>query len=270
MAKLPPRAPTMAAQDLSWRVFQSPPIVAFDSTPSWIHGDFVDFSAARRRAHRQTVVGGGGGEFEDDARVIMSMFNNEPIKDIDAGEGSINSLSSSGNASTSQEKRNRQGKPPGVKIEHDEVESATCDKDECRPDVLGDFAAEGTTTVSPPAGSHETASDPKRVKRILANRQSARRSRVRKLQYISELERNLTTLQREVSMLSPRVAYLDHQRMILNEDNSNLKTKIAALAQDNIFKDAHQEALKREIERLKEVYVQQQNIKASSQPAPPA
>lgn len=31
--------------------------------------------------------------------------------------------------------------------------------------------------------------------RILANRQSAQRSRVRKLQYISELERNVTTLQ---------------------------------------------------------------------------
>ena len=31
--------------------------------------------------------------------------------------------------------------------------------------------------------------------RILANRQSAQRSRVRKLQYISELERSVTTLQ---------------------------------------------------------------------------
>lgn len=31
--------------------------------------------------------------------------------------------------------------------------------------------------------------------RILANRKSAQRSRVRKLQYISELERSVTTLQ---------------------------------------------------------------------------
>jgi hypothetical protein len=31
--------------------------------------------------------------------------------------------------------------------------------------------------------------------RILANRQSAQRSRVRKLQYISELERSVTSLQ---------------------------------------------------------------------------
>jgi cyclic AMP-dependent transcription factor ATF-4 len=37
--------------------------------------------------------------------------------------------------------------------------------------------------------------------------------------------------------LSPRVAFLDHQRLILNVDNSALKQRIAALAQDKIFKD---------------------------------
>ncbi|KAH9625719.1 hypothetical protein KSS87_007915 [Heliosperma pusillum] len=100
--------------------------------------------------------------------------------------------------------------------------------------------------------------DPKRVKRILANRQSAQRSRVRKLQYISELERSVTSLQTEVSTLSPRVAYLDHQRLILNVDNSAIKQRIAALAQDKIFKDAHQEALKKEIDRLRQVYHHQQ------------
>lgn len=41
----------------------------------------------------------------------------------------------------------------------------------------------------------------------------------------------------EVSALSPRVAFLDHQRLILNVDNSALKQRIAALAQDKLFKD---------------------------------
>lgn len=41
----------------------------------------------------------------------------------------------------------------------------------------------------------------------------------------------------EVSALSPRVAFLDHQRLVLNVDNSALKQRIAALAQDKIFKD---------------------------------
>ncbi|THU59453.1 hypothetical protein C4D60_Mb07t02300 [Musa balbisiana] len=41
----------------------------------------------------------------------------------------------------------------------------------------------------------------------------------------------------EVSALSPRVAFLDHQRSILTMGNSHLKQRIAALAQDKIFKD---------------------------------
>ncbi|CAF1848389.1 unnamed protein product [Brassica oleracea] len=43
----------------------------------------------------------------------------------------------------------------------------------------------------------------------------------------------------EVSVLSPRVAFLDHQRLLLNVDNSAIKQRIAALAQDKISKDAH-------------------------------
>ncbi|XP_038902209.1 basic leucine zipper 61-like [Benincasa hispida] len=107
--------------------------------------------------------------------------------------------------------------------------------------------------------SNDRVTDPKRVKRILANRQSARRSRVRKLQYISELERSVTQLQAEVSMLSPRVAFLDQQRLLLNVDNSALKQRIATLSQDKIFKDAHEDALKREIERLGQLYHRQKS-----------
>ena len=41
----------------------------------------------------------------------------------------------------------------------------------------------------------------------------------------------------EVSALSPRVAFLDHQRSVLTVGNSHLRQRIAALAQDKIFKD---------------------------------
>ncbi|KAM0944541.1 putative transcription factor bZIP family [Dioscorea sansibarensis] len=121
-------------------------------------------------------------------------------------------------------------------------------------------AMEDSTTLVPGCKVEDKISpplDPKRVKRILANRQSAQRSRVRKLQYISELERSVTTLQTEVSALSPRVAFLDHQRSALTAGNSHLRQRIAALTQDKIFKDAHQEALKNEIERLRNIYNQQ-------------
>lgn len=104
--------------------------------------------------------------------------------------------------------------------------------------------------------------DPKRAKRILANRQSAQRSRVRKLQYISELERTVNVLQDEVSALSPQVTYLDRHRILLNVDNSAMKQRIAALTQEKLFKDAHNEALKSELHRLRQLYQQQQQKQA--------
>ncbi|CAA6661076.1 unnamed protein product [Spirodela intermedia] len=115
----------------------------------------------------------------------------------------------------------------------------------------------------------EYAVDPKRIKRILANRQSAQRSRVRKLQYISELEQSVMSLQTEVADLSPRVAFLDHQRSLLILGNTALRQRIAALAQDKIFKDAHQEVLKKEIERLRQAYSQKDLKKMPSAVGPP-
>ncbi|KAI0496046.1 hypothetical protein KFK09_022353 [Dendrobium nobile] len=50
--------------------------------------------------------------------------------------------------------------------------------------------------------------DPKRAKRILANRQSAARSKERKILYTSELERKVQTLQTEATTLSAQVTLL--------------------------------------------------------------
>ncbi|RWW75973.1 hypothetical protein BHE74_00015975 [Ensete ventricosum] len=50
--------------------------------------------------------------------------------------------------------------------------------------------------------------DPKRAKRILANRQSAARSKERKILYTSELERKLETLQTEATSLSAQLIRL--------------------------------------------------------------
>ncbi|KAJ6412526.1 hypothetical protein OIU84_005556 [Salix udensis] len=60
--------------------------------------------------------------------------------------------------------------------------------------------------------------DPKRAKRILANRQSAARSKERKIKYASELERKVQTLQTEATTLSAQVAILQ-QIFCINENN---------------------------------------------------
>ncbi|OIV92016.1 hypothetical protein TanjilG_20946 [Lupinus angustifolius] len=265
-----------------------------DINPSWVD-EFLDFSSVRRGAHRRVVSdsitlldappmrqeNNDNNEFDKfDDEQFMSMFNDE-IYGVDVPP----TLSSSNPSSPSdqnfnndeektknekkvmeEEKKNlgeeEKQQQNEMKNEPDEVES------EC----IQEFSTPpSNTNTTKTTSSNDRITDPKRVKRILANRQSAQRSRVRKLQYISELERSVTSLQAEVSLLSPRVAFLDHQRLLLTVDNSALKQRIAALGQDKIFKDAHQEALKREIERLRQVY-HQQNLKnmenAAGSPSP--
>uniref|UniRef100_A0A453EEX8 BZIP domain-containing protein n=2 Tax=Aegilops tauschii subsp. strangulata TaxID=200361 RepID=A0A453EEX8_AEGTS len=203
---------------------------AAQQQPSWVD-EFLDFSAAKRGAHRRTVsdsvaflddsnAGVGAHEFDrlDDDQ-LMSMFSDELAPQRQAASAS----SPSDHNSVNDEKQDKG------------------DAEEAQSDCNGDGAAPGQP-------SSPATVDPKRVKRIIANRQSAQRSRVRKLHYISELERSVTSLQTEVSALSPRVAFLDHQRSLLTLGNSHLKQRIAALAQDKIFKDGCTEEGDREAE----------------------
>uniref|UniRef100_A0A803Q302 BZIP domain-containing protein n=1 Tax=Cannabis sativa TaxID=3483 RepID=A0A803Q302_CANSA len=54
--------------------------------------------------------------------------------------------------------------------------------------------------------------DPKRAKRIWANRQSAARSKERKMRYIAELERKVQTLQTEATSLSAQLTLLQRYK----------------------------------------------------------
>ncbi|KAM5578263.1 hypothetical protein ABKV19_008527 [Rosa sericea] len=266
---------------------------AASQNPCWVD-EFLDFSSARRGSHRRSVsdsitfleapmqdecrASGAPQEpnnnnnnshhvefdrFDDEQ--FMSMFTTDEIAAAAAGPtGSCSNPSTPSDHNSindddehQQQQQQQQQLDDGDKkkreLKHESEEAESECKLEAQQTQNGNSNASKNTTG-------DRRIDPKRVKRILANRQSAQRSRVRKLQYISELERSVTSLQAEVSVLSPRVAFLDHQRLLLNVDNSALKQRIAALAQDKIFKDAHQEALKREIERLRQVY-HQQNLK---------
>ncbi|KAK8948600.1 Transcription factor VIP1 [Platanthera zijinensis] len=304
MAKLPPKFPTNMTPTIpsTWPSFPhnhhhhhqhnlprppSMPSLSPESAshPSWID-DFFDFSSAKRGAHRRTVsdsitfyesaaVASSDGsdathardpsapggppassstEFDRlDDEQLMSMFSDDVTPPSSALPSTAPSTPSDHNSNSEQDKRT----PPSYGSDQSEAQS------ECNAQQLHSPA--GTETApAQPSDTPLPIADPKRVKRILANRQSAQRSRIRKLQYISELERCVTTLQTEVSALSPRVAFLDHQRSVLSVGNSHLKQRIAALAQDKIFKDAHQEALHGEIERLRQLAYNQQNLKKIS------
>ncbi|CAJ1955538.1 unnamed protein product [Sphenostylis stenocarpa] len=93
--------------------------------------------------------------------------------------------------------------------------------------------------------------DPKRAKRIWANRQSAARSKERKMRYIAELERKVQTLQTEATSLSAQLTLLQRDTNGLNSENSELKLRLQTMEQQVHLQDALNDALKEEIQHLK-------------------
>ncbi|KAJ1375441.1 Basic-leucine zipper domain [Sesbania bispinosa] len=95
--------------------------------------------------------------------------------------------------------------------------------------------------------------DPKRAKRccvllcdctiqllnmwILANRQSAARSKERKMRYISELEHKVQTLQTEATTLSAQLTLLQRDSVGLTNQNSELKFRLQSMEQQAKLRD---------------------------------
>eukprot|EP01018_Ginkgo_biloba_P002334 Gb_07823 [translate_table: standard] len=93
--------------------------------------------------------------------------------------------------------------------------------------------------------------DPKRAKRIWANRQSAARSKERKMRYISELERKVQTLQTEATTLSAQLTMLQRDTNGLTTENNELKLRLQSMEQQVHLRDALNDALREEVQRLK-------------------
>ncbi|XP_006662832.2 uncharacterized protein At4g06598-like isoform X1 [Oryza brachyantha] len=98
-----------------------------------------------------------------------------------------------------------------------------------------------------------------------AKQQYAQRSRVRKLQYIAELERKVQALQSEGIDVSAEMEFLSQQNIMLDLENKALKQRLESLAQEQLIKRFQQEMFEREIGRLRSLYQQQQQQK---QPQP--
>ncbi|KAE8646672.1 hypothetical protein Csa_005436 [Cucumis sativus] len=93
--------------------------------------------------------------------------------------------------------------------------------------------------------------DPKRAKRILANRQSAARSKERKIRYTNELEKKVQMLQSEATSLSAQVTVLQRDTTGLTTENRELKLRLQAMEQQAHLRDALNETLREEVQRLK-------------------
>jgi regulator of replication initiation timing len=89
-------------------------------------------------------------------------------------------------------------------------------------------------------------------------RQYAQRSRVRKLQYIAELERRVQALQTEGVEVSAEMDFLGQQNIMLDLENKALKQRLESLSQEHLIKRFQQEMFEREIGRLRSLFQQQQ------------
>lgn len=96
-----------------------------------------------------------------------------------------------------------------------------------------------------------------------AKQQYAQRSRVRKLQYIAELEGRVQALQSEGVDVSAEMEFLTQQNIILDLENKALKQRLESLAQEQLIKRFQQEMFEREIGRLRSLYQQQQQQQQS-------
>ncbi|KAM0049916.1 putative transcription factor bZIP family [Helianthus debilis subsp. tardiflorus] len=184
MAHLPPKVPQ------NWPENHS----TTQMDPSWVD-EFLDFSSTKRGTHRRSMSdsaafldismmaddhsrkpsgsrnGGVAAEFDRfDEEQFMNMFI-----DDESGTGPTVSCSNPSSPSDHNSLNEQQ--------QVEEEESSWKNETQLNPHAMS------------LDNSNDKIFDPKRIKRILANRQSAQRSRVRKLQYISELERSVNSLQ---------------------------------------------------------------------------
>lgn len=105
--------------------------------------------------------------------------------------------------------------------------------------------------------------DPKRAKRILANRQSAARSKERKIKYTGELERKVQTLQTEATTLSAQLTLLQRDTSGLTTENRELKLRLQSMEEQAKLRDALNDALREEVQRLKIAAGQAPNMNGS-------
>ncbi|VAI74567.1 unnamed protein product [Triticum turgidum subsp. durum] len=119
------------------------------------------------------------------------------------------------------------------------------------PSVEGMSTVEAKKAMSNAKLAELALVDPKKAKRIWANRQSAARSKERKMRYISELERKVQTLHAEATTLSTQLALLHRDTAGLSTENSELKMRLQNVEQQIHLQDALNDALKSELQRLK-------------------
>ncbi|XP_051133141.1 probable transcription factor PosF21 [Andrographis paniculata] len=238
-----------------------------------------------RRAHSEILTLPDDISFDSDLGVVGGFdgpsFSDETDEDLismylDMDKFNATSATSAlhaGESSSSMATEAGSSSAPAAKLANQLADNVASDLSE-KPRIRHQHSQsmDGSTTIKPdmlmsgsedpsPADSKKALSaaklaelaliDPKRAKRIWANRQSAARSKERKMRYIAELERKVQTLQTEATSLSAQLTLLQRDTNTLAAENSELKLRLQTMEQQVHLQDALNDALKEEIQHLK-------------------
>ncbi|KAG6744286.1 hypothetical protein POTOM_053003 [Populus tomentosa] len=91
----------------------------------------------------------------------------------------------------------------------------------------------------------------KRIKRIMANRLSAQRSRLRKLVYVEKLERDVKAEEVKVYWLSLQESLYQQSQMALKTENTHIKEIMEGLEREKAMKEVEFQYLKKELQALR-------------------
>ncbi|KAL9299397.1 putative transcription factor bZIP family [Arabidopsis thaliana] len=118
-----------------------------------------------------------------------------------------------------------------------------------------DYTDDELNKIAKSTKLQKIASDPKKVRRILKNRESAACSRQRKLQYMIDLEHRINVLENENAAIFEKIKLLENNKTMMMNEKKEITIRIESLEQQAQLRDVLTEQLHAEIERLKTITI---------------
>ncbi|KAG6508170.1 hypothetical protein ZIOFF_033541 [Zingiber officinale] len=220
-----------------------------DEQPPWLD-DLLNESETpvKRSAHRRS--------FSDSSPILGGSNFHSNITNLYVEEGSQKGYTSSSLWGLNEINNLRDGKSweyTNYTSEHDNNAIAHNIKREDQKELVQE--ANCSSEMKDDSTTKRLENDSKSDKK-----QFARHSRIRKLQYIAELEMIAQSLQ-----ISAELEFLDRQNLILNLENRSLRQRLDNLSHQRLIKHVQHEMLEQEAAHLRTLYQQQQ---LQQQPTP--
>ncbi|KAI9091684.1 hypothetical protein K1719_028127 [Acacia pycnantha] len=113
-----------------------------------------------------------------------------------------------------------------------------------------------------PTQVSDPSEDARKLKRVLSNRMSAHRSRLRKLEHVANLERQCVQLKNQITVLKPQFEAFGNLKHMLMLEQTVLTQRVEALENERLVKQAEIERNQEEVYMLREIEKRQKEEEA--------